>query len=158
MDRVDVTDKELPVKRYRRTSAAIRAMQMEEPFVVKTSEGADRVGEAGDYLVETYRGDRYPMSREEFEDSYKRVTPDVHERPHERRVSVPVSWTGETAEMIADAIVDAFKDADVDQLPHEEPDVDDNEEVFVQYVHIEAEEDPSVNRVEMIVREEREDE
>lgn len=56
---------------YRKT-ALIRAMQMEADFEVQTLEGVMK-GHAGDYLAEGPAGDRWPIKKEIFENTYQIV-------------------------------------------------------------------------------------
>lgn len=47
----------------------VRCIQINEPFVVETLEGALQ-GKAGDYLMIGIEGEMYPCSREIFEQTY----------------------------------------------------------------------------------------
>jgi hypothetical protein len=47
----------------------IRCIQIQEPFMVETLEGALK-GRKGDYLMVGVRGEMYPCSKEIFEDTY----------------------------------------------------------------------------------------
>lgn len=56
-------------KKYRKT-APVWAVQMTEPFEVETLEGTMRA-EAGDYLCEGPKGERWPIKKEIFESTYE---------------------------------------------------------------------------------------
>jgi len=54
---------------YVKKPILIRAVQMNEPFMVRTLEGVLR-GTPGDYLVEGTQGELYPVKKEIFESTY----------------------------------------------------------------------------------------
>jgi len=54
---------------YVKKPILIRAVQMNEPFMVRTLEGVLR-GNPGDYLVEGTQGELYPVKKEIFESTY----------------------------------------------------------------------------------------
>lgn len=56
-------------KRYVKRRIPIRAMQINEPFEVKTMEGVF-IAKAGDYLIEGIKGELYSCDRKIFEESY----------------------------------------------------------------------------------------
>jgi len=72
----EMVGKELEVgsefKRYRKRPVVIRAKKMEKSFTVRTMEGKLR-GKAGDYLVIGVKGEKYPVDREIFEETYEEV-------------------------------------------------------------------------------------
>lgn len=57
------------LKKYVKKPIPIQAVQIHEPFVVDTLEGR-HTGNAGDYLVIGIRGERYPVKKDIFEESY----------------------------------------------------------------------------------------
>lgn len=58
-------------KTYRKI-ALVRAKRMERPFIVNTLEGVMR-GQKGDYLCEGSAGERWPIKKEIFEQTYIEV-------------------------------------------------------------------------------------
>ncbi|HUX84805.1 MAG TPA: hypothetical protein VMV20_06200 [Chitinophagaceae bacterium] len=52
----------------------VRAIRMEEPFLVETLEGVFE-GNSGDYLMVGVRGEMYPCQREIFEETYEILGP-----------------------------------------------------------------------------------
>ncbi len=58
-------------KKYKKKPIAIRAMQVNESFNVKTLEGTF-FGKAGDYLMEGVKGELYCCDREIFLETYER--------------------------------------------------------------------------------------
>jgi len=71
---IDLTDTTLPpnLTKYVKKPIPIQAMSISEPFVVDTLEGK-HTGNAGDYLVIGVRGERYPVRKDIFEESYEAV-------------------------------------------------------------------------------------
>ncbi|MBA7593878.1 hypothetical protein ES703_00812 [subsurface metagenome] len=59
-------------KRYRKKPVIIRAMRMEKRFTVRTKEGKI-YGKAGDYLVIGVKGEKYPVDKEIFEETFEEV-------------------------------------------------------------------------------------
>jgi hypothetical protein len=70
---LDLTAGPLPgeLVEYRKT-ATMRAVRVDEPFVVNTLEGTMR-GNAGDYLVVGVKGERYPCAADVLAASYEPV-------------------------------------------------------------------------------------
>jgi len=68
---IDLTNTELPqdIDQYAKKPIPIKAMQIQEEFIVDTLEGR-HTGKAGDYLIVGIRGERYPCDRSIFEESY----------------------------------------------------------------------------------------
>lgn len=70
---IDLTTVELHrLKKYVKKPIPIQAIQIAEPFTVDTLEGR-HTGNAGDYLVVGIRGERYPVKRDIFEESYEAI-------------------------------------------------------------------------------------
>lgn len=70
---IDLTKVELcHLKKYVKKPIPIQALQISEPFTVDTLEGR-HTGNAGDYLVVGIRGERYPVKRDIFEESYEAI-------------------------------------------------------------------------------------
>ena len=59
-------------KKYRKKPLIIEAQQMNKDFEVKTLEGTMK-GKKGDYLIIGIMGERYPCSKEVFDESYELV-------------------------------------------------------------------------------------
>lgn len=59
-------------KRYRRKPVIIRAMRMKRRFTVRTKKNKI-YGKAGDYLVIGVRGEKYPVDKKIFEETYEEV-------------------------------------------------------------------------------------
>ena len=57
---------------YHHKPTIIRAIQMDEPFSVKTSEGVME-GKKGDYLIEGTHKELYICKKEIFKEIYKKV-------------------------------------------------------------------------------------
>ena len=60
-------------KLYVKKPIKVQAKQMDHDFVVNTLEGL-MTGKAGDYLVEGIRGERYPVRKDIFEESFIMTT------------------------------------------------------------------------------------
>jgi hypothetical protein len=60
------------MKKFIKKPIPIQAIQINEPFIVDTLEGR-HTGNAGDYCVIGIRGERYPVKRDIFEESYEEV-------------------------------------------------------------------------------------
>lgn len=58
--------------KYIKKPIPIEAVQINEPFEVKTMEGLMK-GKAGDYLITGVRGEQYPCDKEIFEETYELV-------------------------------------------------------------------------------------
>ena len=67
-DIIDVTITDFMFKKYRK-SALAKAIQLDYPFYVYTLEGRMK-GHAGDYLCEGFVGERWPIQKKIFEDTY----------------------------------------------------------------------------------------
>lgn len=61
----------------------IEAVQQTKSFSVPTLEGR-MSGKAGDYLVTGAKGERYPVDKEIFEETYYEVTKDVYDDYHRK--------------------------------------------------------------------------
>jgi len=59
-------------KWYTKKPIAIKAIQLEYPFKVKTLEGVFHA-KAGDYLIEGIRGELYSCEEEIFKESYEQL-------------------------------------------------------------------------------------
>ena len=72
---IDLTNIELPSKmrQFVKKPIPIRAMSISEPFTVDTLEGR-HTGNAGDYLVIGIHGERYPVKKDIFEESYEAIS------------------------------------------------------------------------------------
>jgi len=60
---------------YVKKPIAIQAKQMNEDFIIKTLEGL-MSGKAGDYIITGVEGEQYPVKKEIFETTYKRLAND----------------------------------------------------------------------------------
>ena len=60
------------LRKFVKKPIPIQAIQINEPFTVDTLEGR-HTGNAGDYLVIGIRGERYPVKKDIFEESYDEV-------------------------------------------------------------------------------------
>lgn len=60
------------LRKFVKKPIPIQAIRITEPFTVDTLEGR-HTGNAGDYLVIGIRGERYPVKRDIFEESYDEV-------------------------------------------------------------------------------------
>ena len=69
------SDLDFDFKPCRKTALA-EAVQMDQPFEVRTPEGTMR-GEAGDYLMRGVNGELYPCDEETFYQTYTFDGPDV---------------------------------------------------------------------------------
>ena len=139
-DPEDVTTEEIEFEEFKKRPVFVGAKKMEDPFVVDTLEGENQHGKAGDYLVEGIEGERYPVDADIFESTYRAVEPEASERPHERREWIPIDWTGEVAQHVAEAVLDVVDAGDR------------NDEVHLQRIHIEIEEgDTRINGAEVLV-------
>jgi hypothetical protein len=68
----DVTKTEHNFQPFKKKPIVIGAVQINEPFLVETLEGVLR-GHAGDYLIVGVRGERYPIRKDIFEETYESV-------------------------------------------------------------------------------------
>jgi len=59
-------------KQYRKKPITVLAKQMDRDFIVKTLEGMMK-GTAGDYMVQGIKGERYPVRKDIFEETYESV-------------------------------------------------------------------------------------
>ena len=59
-------------KKYRKKPIIIQAKQMPGHFIIDTLEGKMK-GKPGDYLVVGIKGERYPVRKDIFEESYDEV-------------------------------------------------------------------------------------
>jgi hypothetical protein len=64
-------------RQYIKRPIPIRAVQINEPFLIKTLEG-EFIGKPGDYLVEGIKGELYCCDRAIFEESYTEL-PDLQD-------------------------------------------------------------------------------
>lgn len=71
---IDLTRAKLPqnMRRFVKKPIIIQAMQVLDPFVVDTLEGR-HTGQPGDYLVVGIKGERYPVRKDIFEESYEEI-------------------------------------------------------------------------------------
>ena len=60
------------MKRYRKKQITVEAEQQDKDFVIDTLEGK-MSGKAGDYLVIGVHGERYPVKRDIFEETYEEI-------------------------------------------------------------------------------------
>jgi hypothetical protein len=60
---------DLKWRNCRKKALVVKAVQMDEDFVVRTLEG-DMYAYKGDYLLMGYHGELYPCRREIFEETY----------------------------------------------------------------------------------------
>lgn len=69
MTLLEVTKTEQAFKDCRKKPVVVQAAQINEPFIVETLEGPLR-GKSGDYLIVGVRGERYPIDKDIFEETY----------------------------------------------------------------------------------------
>lgn len=71
---IDLTHAKLPtnMRRFVKKPIIIQAMQIADPFIVDTLEGRHS-GQPGDYLVVGIKGERYPVRKDIFEESYEEI-------------------------------------------------------------------------------------
>jgi len=127
----NVTYEDIEFEEYVKRPVAVGAVRVLEPFVVDTPEGDNQHGKPGDYLVEGIAGERYPVDKRVFENSYRSLNPEDPETPCERREWYEIDWAGEVAGEIARTTLDALSDA------HEELDKN-TVEAHIEKLHIEV--------------------
>ena len=66
---LDVTEMSFNFKACMKKPVAVLAVQMNEEFIVTTLEGPLK-GHSGDYLIVGVRGERYPIRKDIFEETY----------------------------------------------------------------------------------------
>lgn len=66
---LDVTNTEHDFKGCRKKPVVVQSAQINEEFIVDTLEGPLK-GHAGDYLIVGVRGERYPIRKDIFEETY----------------------------------------------------------------------------------------
>ena len=66
---LDVTQGNLNFRKCKKKPVTVLAVQINEDFIVDTLEGAIK-GHTGDYLIEGVRGERYPIRKDIFEETY----------------------------------------------------------------------------------------
>jgi hypothetical protein len=127
----NVTYEEIEFEEYLKRPAPVRAVQVLEPFVVDAPDGNTQRGKPGDYLVEDITGERSPVDKRTFENSYDSLNPEDPETSCERREWYEIDWAGEVAGEIARTTLDALSDA------HEELDKN-TVEAHIEKLHIEV--------------------
>ena len=80
--------REMPKEGYKfyvKKSIPIKAIQVNEPFQVKTLEGTF-TAKAGDYLIEGIKGELYTCDKKIFEESYQEMSKEaLEEKRHKMR-------------------------------------------------------------------------
>ena len=74
--------REMPKEGYKfyvKKPIPIKAIQINEPFQVRTLEGTF-TAKAGDYLVEGIKGELYTCDKEIFEESYQEIPKELLEK------------------------------------------------------------------------------
>lgn len=142
----DVTFEEIDFGDYVKRPQSLKAVQVLEPFVVKTPQGDTKKGNPKDYIVETETGSRYPVDKRVFESTHRSLDPEDPEEPHERREWYGIDWAGETAGQIAQEALIALSDS------HEELRRD-GVEAHIERLHIEIATDTKESGAQLIVSE-----
>jgi hypothetical protein len=66
---LDVTDIPYHFNKCRKKPVTVHFIQMDEDFIVTTLEGVLK-GHRGDYLILGVKGERYPIRKDIFEETY----------------------------------------------------------------------------------------
>lgn len=74
-----ITKENTPTLKVRKYPIIVDAVQINEPFTVDTLEGHSKEGKAGDYLMIGVRGEKYPIDKSIFEETYEIVSYPVTE-------------------------------------------------------------------------------
>ncbi len=95
----NVDEMQIQGMHWRKRPLVIQAVQLPYPFEVTTLQGV-MTGKAGDYLVIGIKGERYPVDREIFENSYVASNPEadklqeIFEQIAEERRHQDSKWGG----------------------------------------------------------------